>query len=70
MCVCVCLCLSVCLSVFVYLCAKKCVGVQEAMHHLQQLQPAVASLADLEMQAQRSYWNLKKRWGGPQPTAA
>ena len=66
------MCLSVCLSVFVYLCAffRKCVGVQEAMHHLQQLQPAVASLADLEMQAQRSYWNLKKRWGGPQPTAA
>ena len=44
--------------------------VQEAMQHLQQLQPAVASLADLEMQAQRSYWNLKKRWGEPQPTAA
>ena len=44
--------------------------VQEAMQHLQQLQPAVASLADLEMQAQRSYWNLKKQWGEPQPTAA
>ncbi|KAL0042243.1 hypothetical protein WJX77_007018 [Trebouxia sp. C0004] len=43
---------------------------KEAMHHLQHLQPAVASLADLEMQAQRSYWNLKKRWGDPQPTAA
>jgi len=50
--------------------AERCLGVQEAMHHLQQLQPAVASLADLEMQAQRSYWNLKKRWGDPQPTAA
>ena len=47
-----------------------CGGVQEAMQHLQQLQPAVASLADLEMQAQRSYWNLKRRWGEPQPTAA
>lgn len=53
-------------------CANKVhhVCVQEAMQHLQQLQPAVASLADLEIQAQRSYWNLKQRWGEPQPTAA
>ena len=40
------------------------------MHHLQQLQPAVARLADLEMQAQQSYWRIKQRWGEPQPSAA
>ncbi|KAL3160771.1 hypothetical protein ABBQ38_009184 [Trebouxia sp. C0009 RCD-2024] len=51
--------------------SKEAAGyTKEAMQHLQQLQPAVASLADLEIQAQRSYWNLKQRWGEPQPTAA
>ena len=44
--------------------------LQEAMQHLQQLQPAVARLADLEMQAQQSYWRIKQRWGHPQITAA
>ena len=44
--------------------------MQEAMQHLEQLQPAVASLAELEMKAQHSYWSIKRRWGESQPSAA
>ncbi len=37
--------------------------VQEARHHVEQLAPAVKLLAQLETQAQLSFFNLKRKWG-------
>ena len=37
--------------------------LQEARHHVEQLAPAVKLLAQLETQAQLSFFNLKRKWG-------